>query len=108
MNKSLRKVICWGIVLSVYALAVAVVIQLLNPELKSVKSLSETVALAVERNNNSGSLIDQVGQSEALSGIFIKSTVGSYTNTFIVSAIAACIGLGISFLIKERKAVKAA
>jgi OFA family oxalate/formate antiporter-like MFS transporter len=38
----------------------------------------------------------------ALSGIFIKSTVGSYTNTFIVSAVAATIGLGIAFLIKER------
>ncbi|MCP4966423.1 MAG: OFA family MFS transporter [bacterium] len=39
----------------------------------------------------------------ALSGIFIKATVGSYTNTFIVSAIAATIGLGIAFMIKERK-----
>jgi len=38
----------------------------------------------------------------ALSGIFIKSVVGSYTNTFIVSAVAATIGLGIAFLIKER------
>jgi OFA family oxalate/formate antiporter-like MFS transporter len=38
----------------------------------------------------------------ALSGIFIKSVVGSYTNTFIVSAVAAMIGLGIAFLIKER------
>jgi MFS transporter, OFA family, oxalate/formate antiporter len=38
----------------------------------------------------------------ALSGIFIKSVVGSYTNTFIVSAVAATIGLGIAFFIKER------
>ena len=38
----------------------------------------------------------------ALSGIFIKSVVGSYTNTFIVSAIAATVGLGIAFMIKER------
>lgn len=38
----------------------------------------------------------------ALSGIFIKSMVGSYTTTFIISAIAATIGLGISFFIKER------
>jgi MFS transporter, OFA family, oxalate/formate antiporter len=39
----------------------------------------------------------------ALSGIFIKATVGTFTNTFIVSAIAACIGLTIAFFIKERK-----
>lgn len=43
----------------------------------------------------------------ALSGIFIKSVAGSYTNTFIVSAIAACFGLGIAFLVSERSAVKA-
>jgi hypothetical protein len=28
--------------------------------------------------------------------------VGSYTNTFIVSAIAATIGLGIAFMIKKQ------
>ncbi len=39
----------------------------------------------------------------ALSGIFIKMFVGSYTNTFIVSAIAGAIGLVIAFSIKERK-----
>lgn len=39
----------------------------------------------------------------ALSGIFIKMFVGSYTNTFIVSAIAGAIGLVIAFTIKERK-----
>jgi OFA family oxalate/formate antiporter-like MFS transporter len=39
----------------------------------------------------------------ALSGIFIKSIVGSYTNTFIFSAIAASIGLALSFKIKESK-----
>jgi len=38
----------------------------------------------------------------ALSGIFIKAVVGSYTNTFIVSAIAATIGLVIAFMIKDR------
>ncbi len=41
----------------------------------------------------------------ALSGIFIKSFVGSYTNTFMVSALAGSIGLIIAFTIKERKAV---
>jgi len=40
----------------------------------------------------------------ALSGIFLKSIVGSFSTTFIFSAIAASIGLGLSFLIKERKA----
>ncbi len=39
----------------------------------------------------------------ALSGIFIKTFVGSYTNTFIVSAVAGAIGLMIAFSIKERK-----
>ena len=39
----------------------------------------------------------------ALSGIFIKTFVGSYTNTFIVSAVAGAIGLVIAFSIKERK-----
>lgn len=39
----------------------------------------------------------------ALSGIFLKSLVGSFTNTFIFSAVAAMIGLGLAFMIKERK-----
>jgi MFS transporter, OFA family, oxalate/formate antiporter len=39
----------------------------------------------------------------ALSGIFLKSLVGSYTNTFIFSTIAVAIGLAIAFMIKERK-----
>lgn len=39
----------------------------------------------------------------ALSGIFIKTVVGSFTNTFIISAVAATIGLVLSFRIKERK-----
>ena len=39
----------------------------------------------------------------ALSGIFIKAMVGTFTNTFIVAAIAATVGLVVSFLIKERK-----
>lgn len=38
----------------------------------------------------------------ALSGLYIKSLVGTYTNTFIISAIAAAIGFGLSFLVKER------
>lgn len=41
----------------------------------------------------------------ALSGIFIKSVSGSYTNTFIISAIAGVIGLAIAFTIKERKSI---
>lgn len=40
----------------------------------------------------------------ALSGIFIKSIVGSYTNTFIFSALAGVIGLIIAFTIKEKQA----
>jgi len=39
----------------------------------------------------------------ALAGIFIKSILGSFTNTFIISAIAATIGLVLAFMIKERK-----
>lgn len=39
----------------------------------------------------------------ALSGIFIKTVAGSFTNTFIISAIAATIGLVLAFMIKERK-----
>ncbi len=39
----------------------------------------------------------------ALSGIFIKSMAGSYTNTFIISAIASTIGLIIAFSLKENK-----
>ncbi len=39
----------------------------------------------------------------ALSGIFIKTVAGSFTNTFIISAVAATIGLILSFMIKERK-----
>lgn len=37
----------------------------------------------------------------ALSGIAIKSVAGSYTNTFIISAIAAVLGLIIAGLIRE-------
>ena len=39
----------------------------------------------------------------ALSGIFIKTLAGSFTNTFIISAVAATIGLVLAFMIKERK-----
>lgn len=35
----------------------------------------------------------------ALSGIFIKTLAGTYSNTFFISAIAACIGLILSFRI---------
>lgn len=39
----------------------------------------------------------------ALSGIFLKSIVGSYTTTFVLSAGAASVGLAVSFWVKERK-----
>ncbi|MFK5883090.1 MAG: OFA family MFS transporter [Candidatus Izemoplasma sp.] len=39
----------------------------------------------------------------ALSGIFIKTIAGSYTNTFIISAVAGTIGLIIAFSLKESK-----
>ena len=48
-------------------------------------------------------LVYQAYGLAALTGIIIKSVVGSFTNTFIVAAIAAAIGLGVSFFIKERK-----
>lgn len=37
----------------------------------------------------------------ALTGIFIKRLAGSYSTTFVISAVAATIGLGIAFKIKE-------
>lgn len=37
----------------------------------------------------------------ALTGIFIKRMAGSFTTTFAISAIAAAIGLGLAFTIKE-------
>lgn len=39
----------------------------------------------------------------ALTGTIIKRLAGSYTTTFIVSAIASTIGLAIAFMIRERK-----
>ncbi len=39
----------------------------------------------------------------ALTGIMIKKLAGSYTITFILSAVAASIGLAIALMIKERK-----
>lgn len=39
----------------------------------------------------------------ALTGLFIKRMAGSYTTTFMISAVAAAIGLGVAFMIKERK-----
>jgi OFA family oxalate/formate antiporter-like MFS transporter len=38
----------------------------------------------------------------ALTGIFIKRLVGTYTTTFIISAVAATIGLALAFSLKER------
>ncbi|MBN2794559.1 MAG: OFA family MFS transporter [Clostridia bacterium] len=38
----------------------------------------------------------------ALTGILIKRVAGSFTTTFIISAVAASIGLIIAFMIKER------
>lgn len=38
----------------------------------------------------------------ALTGIFIKRMAGSYTTTFMISAVAASLGLVIAFFIKER------
>jgi OFA family oxalate/formate antiporter-like MFS transporter len=52
--------------------------------------------------SNYGIVYQAYGLS-ALTGIFIKSVVGTFTNTFIVAAIAAAVGLGVSFFIKERK-----
>jgi OFA family oxalate/formate antiporter-like MFS transporter len=57
--------------------------------------------------SNYGIVYQAYGLS-ALTGIFIKATVGTFTNTFIVSAIAATIGFGVAFLIKERKTVAVA
>jgi len=42
----------------------------------------------------------------ALTGILIKRLVGTYSITFIISAIAACVGLGLAFTIKERGKVQ--
>ncbi len=39
----------------------------------------------------------------ALSGIFLKSLVGSYTTTFIFSTFAVAAGLAIAFMLTERK-----
>lgn len=47
-------------------------------------------------------LVYQAYGLAALTGIFIKSVVDSFTNTFIVAAVAATIGLGVSFFVKER------
>lgn len=38
----------------------------------------------------------------ALTGIFIKRLAGSFTTTFIISAIAAMIGLAVAFMIKDK------
>lgn len=38
----------------------------------------------------------------ALTGIFIKRMAGSYTTTFMISALAATLGLVIAFIIRER------
>ena len=41
----------------------------------------------------------------ALTGILIKRIAGTYTTTFTISAIAACIGLALTFIIKEKSKV---
>ncbi len=41
----------------------------------------------------------------ALSGIFIKRMAGSFSTTFMISAVAATIGLAISFKIREKSEV---
>lgn len=43
----------------------------------------------------------------ALAGMIIKQAVGSFTTTFIISAVTATLGLMISFFIKERALVSA-
>ncbi len=40
----------------------------------------------------------------ALSGIFLKSMVGSYTTTFVFSAFVVAVGLAIAFMLTERRA----
>lgn len=42
----------------------------------------------------------------ALSGLFIKSLLGSYTNTFIFSAFAATVGLGLCLLLKRNRVIE--
>ncbi len=42
----------------------------------------------------------------ALAGVYISSVSGSFTNTFIIAAICSAFGLGLSYMIKEEKAVK--
>lgn len=44
----------------------------------------------------------------ALTGILIKRLAGSFTTTFAISAVAAMIGLAISFMIKDRQSVEKA
>ena len=48
-------------------------------------------------------LVYQAYGLAALTGIFLKRLAGSYTTTFILSAIASTIGLAIALMIKERK-----
>lgn len=42
----------------------------------------------------------------ALTGILIKRMVGSYTTTFMISALAALVGLALAFMIKDKVASK--
>jgi len=42
----------------------------------------------------------------ALAGVYINSVSGGFTNTFIIAAICAAFGLGLSFMIKEEKVLK--
>jgi len=42
----------------------------------------------------------------SLAGVYINSVSGVFINTFIIAAICAAFGLGLSFMIKEEKSVK--
>lgn len=71
MNKSLRKVVYWGALLSVYFLMVATVIRLLAPDDQFNLPLAEVADLAVEKDDNTDSPVELVRQSEEMSGVFV-------------------------------------
>ena len=72
MNKPHRKIIYWGVVLSIYALMVVVFLRLLlTPELEQSSPLSADVAgITVEHESNQ-SLLDLVEQSGGVSGALL-------------------------------------
>jgi OFA family oxalate/formate antiporter-like MFS transporter len=55
--------------------------------------------------SNYGAVYQAYGLA-ALTGIFIKRLAGSYSTTFIISAVAASIGLALAFKIKEREKIQ--